>query len=353
MTHELYKSRDIHSREYRQLERRRKLLDEQRQHRNESVDECRNFEQLKDIFCAEENPNRRRSKNSQKNQLMLSEWLRELPNDIDRWYIKPCPKGIRVLVVAANQSTKVYNKYGGYMHKFRSQLPGGHDRRELTILDCIYVEKLQQYYVLDILAYRNQSLTHCETEFRFFWIDSHIRDCNVDEVTKDNARAFKIIERFDCGDDVAVNQVVSMYPIWPNGPELDGFLFYHKEASYVHGTTPLLGWLFAFMMPDFFDCPNMHDRYMDEKPADYMDPSTFMEEFDRKIREKQTQRNQRYRQKQRERHRPADAMDEGQTEEINKSTEIDDENSTVSIMKQAMELEMGGDEFDREDDAFS
>lgn len=292
MSSDLYKSQGVHSKEYRQSERRHALLEIQKNRRNELMDEHRSIEPLKKIF--------RKSSYAKhntriKNQLMLSEWLKEVPDDIDKWYIKPCPKGTRVLVIAVDGTTRVFNKYGAFMKRFQSELPGDRRRDLLTILDCVYVAASEEYFVLDVLAYGNQALTNCDAEFRFFWIESQIRESNLDHVSDHNEYPFRIVEKFNCGDEMALNEFLSKYPVWPNDqPELDGFLFYHKEASYVHGKTPLVGWLFAYMIPELFDVPYLNENFLNEKPADYCNYLTFMKQFDENIENKRKNRRNKY-----------------------------------------------------------
>lgn len=322
MSADLYKSQCIRSKEYRQSERRRELLEIQKQRRTDLMDEHRSIEPLKKLF--------RKPKHAKqsgiKNQLMLSEWMKELPDDIENWYIKPCPKGTRVLVIAVDGTTRMFNKYGAFMKRFRSELPGDHRNRPdlLTIVDCIYADNSKEFYVLDVLAYGQQALTDCEAEFRFFWIESQIRETGLDQVTDHNEYPFRIIEKCSCGNEMALNEFLSKYPIWPNNqPELDGFLFYHKEASYVHGTTPLVGWLFAFMIPEFLNVPYLNENYLTDKPADYVSCANFIKQFDEQLREKKMNRK----------NRRVERMDDETTEE--------NDDGTTAVIKQAMELESG------------
>lgn len=326
MSSDRYKSQGIHSKEYRQSERRHALLEIQKNRRNELMDEHRSIEPLKRIFRKTHHKKHTRIKN----QLMLSEWLKEVPDDIKKWYIKPCPKGTRVLVIAVDGTTRVFNKYGAFMKRFQSELQGDRRNRrdQITILDCVYVSATEEYFVLDVLAYGNQALTECDAEFRFFWIESQIRESNLDQVTDHNEYPFRIIEKYSCGDEMALNEILSKYPIWPNNqPELDGFLFYHGEASYMHGKTPLVGWLYAFMIPELFDVPYFNHNYLMEKPADYFDCHTFMKQFDENLENKRKNRRNKY----------VERMDEESGAE-----KESDENGAVSIVREVMELEKGG-----------
>ena len=53
--------------------------------------------------------------------------------------------------------------------------------------------------------------------------------------------------------------------------QLDGLLFYHKRAHYAFGTTPLVLWLKAFMLPEILGVP-VSAQHMAQRPTSY---STF------------------------------------------------------------------------------
>lgn len=329
---DLYKSQGIHSREYRQSERRRAQLELQKQRRDDLANEHRSIEPLKKLFRKPKYSKRLQIKNT----LMLSEWLREVPDDLEKWYLKPCPKGTRVLVIAVDGTTRVFNKYGAFMRRLRSDLPG-HFRKSddsLTILDCVYVSAIDKFFVLDVLAYGNQALNDCDAECRFFWLESRIRELNLDQVTDQNECSFQIIEKYNCADEIGLNAFFANYPVWPeNQPELDGFLFYHKEASYVNGKTPLVGWLFAFMIPEFFHVPCFNGHFLADKPDDYQNHSSFMTQFDEKLLEKQKNRRNR-----------ASQMEEDNI--IENEPNPDSCDDAFSIVKDTMELETGAHELD-------
>lgn len=351
MSIELYKSKGIHSNEYRQSERRAALLEVQRQRRNESLDQHRSIEPLKNVWKKIINRRHHHHRSSQynekypaiKNQIMLSEWLKEVPDDIENWYIKPCPKGVRVLVIANDGITRVFNKYGAFMQQFHTEFPGDFRNRHnsMTILDCIYVSNLEEYFIIDVLAYGSQALTECEAEFRFFWLESQQHESNFDQITEHHEHPFRVIEKVSCDNELAFNRLFATFPIWPNNqPELDGFLFYHKEASYVHGKTPLVGWLFAFMIPELFNVPCFNENYFNERPANYINYTTYMEKFDDDLGKKRKMRRSKV-------HSEAQHMDEEQesiVDEIQDKNDDDnhddvDEADPITILKETMELE--------------
>lgn len=60
------------------------------------------------------------------NQLMLSEWLVDVPSDLEQeWLVVVCPVGKRALVVASRGTTAAYTKSGFCVNRFPSLLPGG------------------------------------------------------------------------------------------------------------------------------------------------------------------------------------------------------------------------------------
>ncbi|VVD04114.1 unnamed protein product [Leptidea sinapis] len=91
---ELYKNRGKYG---SQEERRKELLDFQK--RTNFLNHIVKYRPNKYVAGFHKAPN------SYKNVLMLSEWLIEKPEDFEEnWLITPCPKSIRVLVVAIQVS---------------------------------------------------------------------------------------------------------------------------------------------------------------------------------------------------------------------------------------------------------
>jgi len=52
-----------------------------------------------------------------------------------------------------------------------------------------------------------------------------------------------------------------------DGPDLDGLLFYHSQAQYVAGNTPLVGWLKPHMIPTLLNVP-VASVYLQEMGSD-------------------------------------------------------------------------------------
>lgn len=123
-------------------------------------------------------------------QLMLSEWLVDVPSDFyTSWFMVPCPRGKRCLVVAAKGKTTVYSRTGYFMFDFQSALPGGaqsqSNRKGSSLLDAVYVEAEHTFYLLDLISLNGYPYLDCEAEFRFFWLQSRFaEDFSLSSPTK-------------------------------------------------------------------------------------------------------------------------------------------------------------------------
>lgn len=72
----------------------------------------------------------------------------------------------------------------GHDHRFSSCLPEGSQSSQsfeghYCILDCIFHEPNQTYYVVDIMAYRGYEMYDCTAEFRLFWLQSKLAEEGV------------------------------------------------------------------------------------------------------------------------------------------------------------------------------
>lgn len=274
-----------------QSERRKKLLADQKRQRNDCSDNARGI--LNYIVESKEKKKTNKYVNPEfKNILQKSEWMMEKPDDFENWYLLPCPKGKRCLLVAHFGQTKVYNKSGRFMKQIKTNLPGDRsNKNDLSILDCIYNFDTGEYYALDVLAYRSQELNDCDAEFRFFWLRSKVSEDSLDIKDSYNLTIIRNLKFYECCLLEELNECFSRFPIWDfeKTPELDGILFYHKEASYVYGTTPLVTWLFPFMVSETLGIQNVHSSYLEGKPNDFTDCKQFIVTFDEKLKRKPRQ----------------------------------------------------------------
>ncbi|NXQ57577.1 SPN1 protein, partial [Anthoscopus minutus] len=186
------------------------------------------------------------------NQLMLSEWLVDVPSDLEQeWVVVVCPVGKRSLVVASRGTTAAYTKSGFCVNRFPSLLPGGNrynsnSDKAYSILDCIYNEAKQTYYILDVMCWRGHPVYDCQTDFRFFWLSSKIQEEEgLGEKSRINPYKFVGLQNFPCSSDSLCELLATDFPF-----EVDGLLFYHKQTHYTPGSTPLVGWLRPYMVPE-------------------------------------------------------------------------------------------------------
>lgn len=335
---DLYKNRKTDDLlERKQSDRRLQLLTEQKEHRNNDQDDSRNIQQF--LQSLQHKVNKKTHKRVFKNYVQLSEWLYGKPDDMENWYMVPCPKGKRCVVVATNGSTKVYSKYGVFITEFRSGLPGDIKLKGgTTILDCFSItsNKVTKYLVLDVMYYANTEMLNCETSFRFFWIACKLSELRMDETNFHNEFAFIPMKYVECCDEIAVDTCLTTYPMWDDDNiHLDGLLFYHKDSSYVHGTTPLVGWLFSFMVKEILGFCMIHPKYLEQRPDNYINASAYIEDFDKALKEKNKHRNKRNK-------AGVQKMEE----------DVDDDNETLdSILNAEKILELEGrtvDEFSEE-----
>ncbi|KAG0465603.1 hypothetical protein HPP92_019767 [Vanilla planifolia] len=176
-------------------------------------------------------------------QLMLPEWMIDVPPNLDRdWYVFARPAGKRCFVVSTNGSTVSRLRNGSVLHRFPSSLPNGARTKEMSapshvycILDCIFHEPNQTYYVIDMVCWRGYSLYDCSAEFRFFWLNSKLSEsgaCNPPSAC--HRYQFSVVPIYDC------NQI-SLHAAYAGGlPYIrDGLMFYNRHAHYQNGNTPL------------------------------------------------------------------------------------------------------------------
>lgn len=248
-----------------QQARRLRLLEEQKEKRNELFNASRGLiEELHTLhgdLDMEWRPIKTKPKQQKiyRERLMLSEWLVDVPEDLaELWYLVPCPKGHRTLVVATAGNTHAYSKSGRHMAAFQSNLPGGshNDFKGCTIIDCIWNVTNHSYHVLDVLAWNNQPMLDCEAEFRFYWLKSKMEEMScLSEHSNDNAFIFLSLPYHQSNESTMTAVMATENLFGKDGPALDGLLFYHSQAHYIPGKTPLVGWLKPYMMSTVLGIP--------------------------------------------------------------------------------------------------
>jgi len=214
--------------------------------------------------AASPSPNARESEEELVTQ---PEWMwDDAPSDLRRnWYVRPRPRGARCLVVAARGKTTARSaRDGSTLRAFQSGLPGGSARTSrgrggdcFCILDCVYCEderargdvgretstsgRRGTYRVLDVVAWNGTSMYDCDAEFRFFWAHTRLtQECDACEPPNPSVGrdyAFAPTPWYECDAD-GVRRAYEARDVCDY--EVDGLLFYHKEAAYDVGATPLV-----------------------------------------------------------------------------------------------------------------
>uniref|UniRef100_G1QDA9 Snurportin-1 n=1 Tax=Myotis lucifugus TaxID=59463 RepID=G1QDA9_MYOLU len=214
----------------------------------ESEEEDKKYDEEMDIDTGKKLPKR------YANQAMLWEGRhgKNGQNLAVDWIVCVCVCVCLCVCVLPFAFCRIYNKSGDRFNKFSSLLPGGYKRnsttaKDYTILDCIYSEAKQTYYILDVMCWRGHPFYDCQqTDFRFYWMHSKLpEEEGLGENTKLNPFKFVGLKNFPCTPE-SLCKVLSMdFPF-----EVDGLLFYHKQTHYSPGSTPLVGWLRPYMVSD-------------------------------------------------------------------------------------------------------
>jgi snurportin-1 len=225
-----------------------------------------------------------------KNQLMLSEWLVEVPDDLEsEWVMVKVPEGKRCLVVAGRGRTTAYLKNGRRLYgSFPSLLPGGnrhtdndaHHMSTVSLLDCFYSEIDRRFYVIDVMVLGDTGFYECETDMRF----SHAKTRLFEEAAGDvgaysryNPYPFVSLPHYGCGK--AEFEAGLKAESFPKTLRLDGLLFYHKRVHYLPGATPLVGWLKGFMLPELLGVEDVPAEMMLGAPAEEKSQAKYIEDF--------------------------------------------------------------------------
>jgi len=201
---------------------------------------------------------------------MLAEWMEELPDDFYSrlWYVLPCPKGKRcLLVVQQNGRTHAFNKLGNRICTHQTLLPRN------TIVYCIYNEIDEIYYLIDILLWNNQLYCHSEFQCRFFILSSLFNEQKQQLSTIDknkNPYKFELIQHYF----IESKEQCIKYFEQENYYELDGYLFYHSLGIYHEGYSPLTCWLKPFMVEEILEIKLENQQY--KKPSDYKTAKLYM-----------------------------------------------------------------------------
>ena len=165
--------------------------------------------EAQDEEMEEETGTTRRRNRAYRDMLMLSEWMVEVPEELeDKWLMLVVPVGKRCAVVSSQGQTRCFARNGfQFMSKFPSLLPGGNGNsrgtsRQNAILDCVFSDKEKTFFILDVILWNGASFYGCQTDLRFFWLDSKREDLAPTEHTSHfNKFPFKRLTPFPCSKD--------------------------------------------------------------------------------------------------------------------------------------------------------
>lgn len=109
-----------------------------------------------------------------KNRLMMPEDLIELPIDLKwNWLATPLPQnGIRCYIYTSNGTTWARKSDGTalFEERFETALPNGSKKTRKgqleCQLDCVFLESVKTFYVLDIMLWAGYAYYDCEASFR-------------------------------------------------------------------------------------------------------------------------------------------------------------------------------------------
>ncbi|GAN10149.1 snurportin-1-like [Mucor ambiguus] len=191
----------------------------------------------------------KKKKNIHANQIMYSETMESVPQDLlTDWVLMICPKGKRCMVTSGSGETIARSRAGNILARFQSRLPNGsrtNRTSDFCILDCIYDAVHWTFYVLDIMCWRGYPIFDCDTNFRHFWLQTKLESNELDRADGHN-QFYKFIPLKPVLT-TETQQVIQDPEQYIKSQDLcydiDGLLFYHRQAHYRGGSTPLVCWV--------------------------------------------------------------------------------------------------------------
>lgn len=174
-------------------------------------------------------------KKKERNLLMNHEILEEIPDDfVDEWVCMPIPEGQRCFVASGNQQTLAKAANGELLHKFPSFLPNGSHasfdtKKSYCIFDCIFSQNDNTFYILDMMCWKGHLYYECDSQFRFFFLQSKISEISyVTEISSQNPYRFIPLPTFCCTKEgISLASNANSIGFLPN------FLsFYNKNTHY-------------------------------------------------------------------------------------------------------------------------
>ncbi|KAK4514253.1 tRNA methyltransferase, has a role in tRNA modification [Mucor velutinosus] len=191
----------------------------------------------------------KKKKNLHANQIMYSETMESVPRDLlTDWVLMICPKGKRCMVTSGSGETIARSRAGNILARFQSRLPNGsrtNRTSDFCILDCVYDAVHWTFYVLDIMCWRGYPIFDCDTNFRHFWLQTKLEPNELDRSDGHN-QFYKFIPLkpvLTTNTQQVVEDPEQYVKSQGFSYDIDGLLFYHRQAHYRGGSTPLVCWV--------------------------------------------------------------------------------------------------------------
>ncbi|KAF3436887.1 hypothetical protein FNV43_RR19640 [Rhamnella rubrinervis] len=161
-------------------------------------------------------------------QLMLPEWMIDVPDRLSHDWL-----------ATRSYITTDSRQRNCQCHHFPRLCPAcltaSGSCQSYSILDCIFHEMDQTYYVIDMICWRGYSLYDCTAEFRFFWLNSKLAETGAcDPPSQYHRYRFSLVPIYTCDQSGLHSAYAGAVPYVK-----DGLLFYNKHAHYQPGNTPL------------------------------------------------------------------------------------------------------------------
>ena len=153
--------------------------------------------------------------------------------------------------MSARKTTTAYSRSGARINNFPSLLPGGSKQshrleRDYCILDCIFHEPSQTYYILDLMCWAGYPIYDSELTFRTFWKEQKLKESGqVSTYSLVNPLPFLDLPYHPCTKESLIKILAEPPPF-----NVDGLLFVHKQCPYILGRHPLATWLKPHMIED-------------------------------------------------------------------------------------------------------
>ena len=153
-------------------------------------------------------------------------------------------------------------------------------RDAVTFLDCIHMPLEQTFYILDVMIWKDFQYYDCDTDCRRFMLRSRLEETpDLALKSRVNPFIFKMLPSYSCDKEslVASLDSIEKFDFYPN--PLDGLLFYHRQVHYLPGSTPLVGWLKGYMVPELIGISVCQDL-MAQRPNSYANMKNYIKEYD-------------------------------------------------------------------------